>query len=173
MNKKRKSIQNIKKPIPNVRNAKSAAKAQLVIDFTAYNNWENSCKINNIRFTNHYKDKKHIQRTLGDILFKLFPFIQSNFSSILSGQEAHCHIVDSDKIEFVWKIIDEVHKNNKIDREVDIYQMGVTGATRVFGSLVTRADQYVFYPLFIDCNHLVYSSVKHNVSDFKKYKVKI
>lgn len=165
-------VKNSLTPISLVNNSKKPNDAILHIDFSSYPNWVNSIKEKN--FTNHYENNKHLNRTLHNILSKLFPYLQSNITKVVSNRERHCHTISKDKIELVKKIIYKIH-SFELDEETVLWQVGIANETRVIGAILSNENTYTFYPLFIDCNHLIYpSSVgRNNSKDHKKFKIKL
>lgn len=174
MTRNKKIKQSISSLKNNVHNQKNPNQLNLYIDFTKHNNWWQSAKIKRHKFTNFYKNDKHVKDTLVKILFSIFPYVQEHIKKIVAGQgNSNCHIVANKELDKAWDVIDEIYSENNFDRSMEIYQLGVTGGERVFGTLVNGENQYIFCPLFIDCNHHIYPSEKYNQKDFKKFKTTI
>ncbi|MDN6640835.1 MAG: hypothetical protein L0L10_08635 [Tetragenococcus sp.] len=143
----------------------------LHIDFSYYRDWLKSTCIKN-KFTNRYSDNKHINNTMRDIFSKIFPHAQQNINKIIANNESHCHIIsDRDKRDLCTKIIEKIH-NKTISEEVELWQLGVTGEIRVIGSIIPQGTIYIFYPLFVDCHHLIYPNINgsNNHKDVKNSK---
>lgn len=167
------NIKNTVTPNSLVTNDKNhvTSSSVLHIDFSYYRDWLKSTRIKS-KFTNCYSDNKHINNTMRDIFSKIFPHAQENINKIMANNEAHCHIIsDRDKRNLCTQVIEEIH-NKTISEEVELWQLGATGEIRVIGSIISHGTIYIFYPLFVDCHHLIYPSNNrsNNHKDVKNSK---
>ncbi|MDU9695131.1 hypothetical protein O0Q50_28445 [Priestia aryabhattai] len=159
----------------NVHNGKSPATLfnnSLIVDFS-YKDWLKS--ISNKGFSNKLFDESQFAKFMFDVLYKIFPTVQTNWETIRTQPGKgfrHCHPVDEDKLPVVKKIVQELHGNIAVDIEesesLRYWQFGTTQSVRVVG--IYDNARNVVYPLFIDYHHLIHASQKHNQNDHKAYK---
>lgn len=162
-----------KKNVHNGKNPNSLFNNSLIVDFS-YKNWLKS--INNKGFSNKLFDDSQFAKFMFDVLYKIFPTVQTNWEAIRikpgSREFPHCHPVVEDKISIVKKIVEELHGNISVDIEesesLRYWQFGTTQSVRVVG--IYDNTRNVVYPLFIDYHHLIHESQKHNQKDHKTYK---
>lgn len=169
----RKKVKNLAPPKRIIENKYLKQGSKVFIDFTKYPNWYKSVEFN--AFTNKYKDPKDINNTLSNILFSLFPYIQSNINGIIANKyHDHCHLIDSEHYKMAKELIEKINstKINEDDRDT-IWYLGVKQSTRILAWIIPTDNNFILYPLAIDCNHLIYPDEKHNQKDYKKNKREI
>ena len=153
---------------PNDSKGKSAI---LHIDFTRYQNWLKSTSIKK-DFTNRYENPKHVSKTVTDIFSKTFPFAQSEIKRIMANTQSHCHPIDGTHKQMAIEVIKNIH-GVELGEDIEIWQLAAAGSTRVIGPILSNENTYTFFPMFIDCNHLLYPSDvgSNNSKDYKKFKI--
>lgn len=149
---------------------------------TIYSNWMKSIKIPG--FNNMLKDESTFAKNMYNCFTKLIPTVNKESDKIFnkygikndfsySGFE-HCHkIKDDEKINLLFSICNKIHEQNfknvtEGDNDWNWYQLGLSGSIRIIG--IYSSNNNIFYPLFIDWNHLIYPDRKHNQIDYKKFK---
>lgn len=132
-------------------------------------------------FTNKLKNEKQFFENFQCLIEKNIPYFgKYNFNTISNATQGHSHaILPSDpKHELIKKIVKNICKeyykysdkdfelfyDNNIN-EYSIWQLGVSGGIRLIGIRYLN----IFYVLFIDYHHLIYSSPKYNQDNCKKY----
>lgn len=141
---------------------------KLYIDFNKYPNWTHSYKGNH--FTNALKDSNVAAKHFFFLIDELFGDVQENIIPILAGRYPHCHpIKDEKKRKLVIAIVQKLH-HFELESAAKIWELSAKRniGIRVIGIVVTN-EIYNFIPLFIDHNHLLYPSSKHNQSDYKNF----
>lgn len=160
-------IKNTLTPQNNVENKVAPSKNIVHINFTKYQNWSKSCKIK--EFTNYYENDRHLGNVFSSLVTKTFPFLQNNFSEILANRVPHCHLIKDDKEIVARNILEQLH-NFEIGEDTELWQIGTVGGARVIGAISPDHNIYSFYPMMIDCNHLIYPDKNNNQRDFQKFK---
>lgn len=130
--------------------------------------------LNSDGFTNLCKDSEHFACLVTTLLEDIIPSINENYDSIFlkfNNQYRHCHQLDEKKALLANKLSKELISTD-ISKSVDgsdysWWQLGVKGSIRIIG-IFSKTDN-VFYPIFVDWHHLLFSSKKYNQADFSKY----
>jgi hypothetical protein len=165
----KKRIRNITKPKQNISQPKHKDFSdRFYIDFTQYPHWIDS--INEKYFVNSLKDQNEAAKKFYFIISKIFPDLEEMGKDIFTSKYQHCHKIEGDKLITAKKIIKKID-NLDIGEDVNLWQISAKNArnVRIVGSMVT-SDMFIFYPLFIDYHHFLYSSKKYNQRDFKNNK---
>lgn len=161
---------NISSPNPkgkNVINTKKANSLGVRVDFYTNRDWLKSgqCK----GFSNYLKSEQDFAKHIYIVVKKIIPEIQEKWYEICNGGNKHCHPIALPKKEIFKKLFEERYPKYDLG-ELDIWQFGVTGGTRLVASVTNEGDGItVIRPLFVDYHHLIYESQKYNDKDIKKY----
>ncbi|WP_273125883.1 hypothetical protein [Bacillus weihaiensis] len=170
-------VQNTVPSKKNVQNNNSPDKLgnnTLVFDFT-YKSWLKS--IGDKQFVNKLSDAGDFAQFTFEILYKVFPEVQSNWSIIRQQPGKvfkHCHPVAKEKLNLVKSIAQSIHGRTLLDNDEDYsetlsyWQLGTTQSVRVI--TIYDSTKNVMYPMFVDYHHLIHPSVKHNQTDHKHNK---
>jgi len=152
-----------------VNNSMDPNEQILHIDFAQYPNWLKSQKSG--KFTNFYENDKHIEKTYFSLLSKVFPFAQQHIVSIMANNKDHCHLIEGNAYITAKGAIENIHQF-EIGENIDLWQLGVAGGTRIIGPIMSNDNTFTFYPMLVDCNHLLLPSTigSNNKKDFKKFK---
>ncbi|MFP7202229.1 hypothetical protein SFC08_14760 [Lysinibacillus halotolerans] len=155
------------KPRANVQNHTVALgkNAQIWIDLRD-SKWLSS--VRNKKFTNFLISPESCIKSYFKILNEIIPKIQSEWENIKGRNHGykHCHLLTGREKELAREIYYEIY-NHQLDEEVYIWQFGFTGSTRLI--CIFNEVQNAFRPIFVDHNHIIYESQKHNQADYKKY----
>lgn len=161
-------INNIE-PAPHVLNTKNPNNSILYIDFTKYPGWLKSIVIGK-KFSNFYENERHTNNTIKGVFSSTFPHAQQHIKRIVANQEDHCHLIDDNKRELCIDIIQRTH-TIQIGDDVEVWQLGTSGAARVIGPILSSQNTFTFYPMFVDCNHMIYESKKgKHKKDYRQLK---
>lgn len=135
------------------------------------NRWLSSVKIG--EFTNKLKDVGAYAKSITEILGKIIPEVQDKSSDIISARVHgfHCHSIEQgdDAYNTIIRIVRNIYGETfeqRISKEEQIYQLGVTGSIRII--TLRNRNTNIIRPLFIDYHHLAYPSVKYNQTDYIK-----
>lgn len=125
-------------------------------------------------FTNLCKDSEQFACLITTLLEDIIPDVNENCESIFfkfNNQYRHCHQLDEKKATFANKLSKELISTDfsKIVDGSDYswWQLGVKENIRIIG-IFSKTDN-VFYPIFVDWHHLLFSSIKYNQADYSKY----
>lgn len=163
-------VSNSLDPHFNVSNNKTPNKEILYIDFKRYRYWLRSCKTK--KFNNCYKDKGHANDTLVSLNTKLFPFLQDNIRKVLANQIDHCHPVAQEKLPIVQEVVASIY-GHELPEEIELWQFGAGDSIRLIGIVYSGAHFVILCPLFVDVNHILHPSIKHNQKEIKKNKFQL
>lgn len=135
------------------------------------NRWLSGTKVD--KFTNKLKDVETYSKFITIILGKIIPEVQDKSKDIKRSQASsfHCHPIEQgeDAYKTIIKIIRKIYGvsfEKSIDKNEQIYQMGVVGGIRIIALRNKKTN--VIRPLFIDYHHLAYPDVKYNQTDYIK-----
>ncbi|WP_180676552.1 hypothetical protein [Leuconostoc citreum] len=143
--------------------------------FRTHYNWLTTVKYED--FTNNYQDEKVFSETIIKIIHKTIPILYENYEDIFINRKArqtplsHSHLLTNNALELAKKIA-KLITNTDIDNDLySWWQIGGKQGTRIIG--VYLADSKVFYPIFIDCYHLLFPDKHYNQTDYNKFKYSI
>ncbi|MFT9082945.1 MAG: hypothetical protein ABF477_03575 [Leuconostoc pseudomesenteroides] len=125
------------------------------------------------RYSNHLKSAEEFSAKIKDLIENVIPEIYDHYTDIFEKRNGskigfkHTHLIDdASKSALVKKVAQAVTKQKFGD--VDWWQIGKTQGVRIFGFY--QSSNKTFYPVFIDWNHMIYPSEKHNNLDLKSLK---
>lgn len=124
------------------------------------------------KYSNHLKSADVFSEKIKDLVQVMIPGIYEHYSDIFEKRNAqnvgfkHTHLIGEDKKDLVKTVAEAV--TNKDFGDVDWWQIGKTQGVRIFGFY--QASNKTFYPVFVDWNHMIYPSEKHNTTDIKSLK---
>lgn len=168
--KNRDRVTNSNKAMNNVKPAELPNFDGVIVDFaTNQNFWLKS--FGNKEFTTYLKSSSDFSNQIYVVINKIIPYIQSNWKEIKnnSGKHRHCHTVSVDKYTMLEGLFEELYPSYNME-ELQIWQFGVVGGTRLIASVSNESNGAVIRPLFLDYHHLIYPSVKNNQKDCSNYK---
>lgn len=125
-------------------------------------------------FTNLCKDSEQFACLITTLLEDIIPVVNKNYDSIFfkfDKKYRHCHQLDEKKASLANKLSKELTSTDFSDivdgSDYSWWQLGVKESIRIVG-IFSKTDN-VFYPIFVDWHHLMFSSIKYNQADFSKY----
>lgn len=149
----------------------------IIISFSKFPFCFRSCKTKD--FTNFLQSDDEFHQHLKNLTNKVMPhLVQFTYNQLLSKRVPHTHIIiEPQKILLIKEILRELlvlekgpgydfemFYNNNIN-DYPIWQLGGPLGLR----LICIQQKNVFYVLFIDYHHLIYSSIKFNDKDYSNY----
>ena len=130
--------------------------------------------LNSDGFTNLCKDSEQFACLITTLLEDIIPDVNKNYDSIFfkfNKQYRHCHQLDEEKASLANKLSKELISTDFSEivdgSDYSWWQLGLKESIRIIG-IFSKTDN-VFYPIFVDWHHLMFSSVKYNQADFAKY----
>lgn len=143
--------------------------------FRTHYNWLKTVKYGD--FTNNYPGEKEFSETIIKIIHETIPTLYDNYEDIFINRKArhtplsHSHLLTDDALELA-KNIAKLITNTDIDDDLySWWQIGGKQGTRIIG--VYLSDSKAFYPIFIDCYHLLFPDKHYNQTDYDKFKYSI
>jgi len=125
-------------------------------------------------FTNLCKDSEQFACLITTLLEDIIPVVNKNYDSIFfkfDKKYRHCHQLDEKKASLANKFSKELTSTDFSDivdgSDYSWWQLGVKEGIRIVG--IFSKTYNVFYPIFVDWHHLMFSSKKYNQADFSKY----
>lgn len=166
--KNRDRVTNSNKARNNVKQAELPNFDGVIVDFaTNQNFWLKS--FGNKEFTNYLKSKDDFSNHFYVVINKIIPYVQSNWKHVISNKDKHCHAIKSENYDVFRVFFEELYPKYNIE-ELQLWQFGVTGSTRLIASVSNESNGSVIRPLFLDYHHLISSNKHHNQTDLSKYK---
>lgn len=139
-------------------------------NFRTHYNWLKTVTFED--FTNNYKDERVFSETIIKIIHEIIPDLYDNYEDIFNNHRAkktplfHSHILTDDALKLAKKIA-KLITNTNIDNDLySWWQIGGKQGIRIVG--VYLSDSKVFYPIFIDCYHLLFPNEYYNQTDYNK-----
>lgn len=128
-------------------------------------------------FTNYNTDADTYAKLITQVVHETIPLIYRHSTDIFKNGKAqktplnHSHLLTNNSLENAKRLAHLV-TDTKIDDDLSSWwQLGGIQGVRIIGVYVTSAT--TFYPLFVDCHHLLSPSEKHNQQDLKNYKYSV
>lgn len=162
-----------KKNVKNIINTRhDRADSRVIVDFKAFPKWMHSIRCDD--FTNEFTSIEECSEHLFKLLSKLFPYIQEENKKIFTGA-GHCHTItdpkkkgkknkDNKPRSKVEKIVKKLHDID-LDPETEVWQLSYGEGIRLVAVLISKGEDIILYPLFIDQHHIIYPDKHNNQSD--------
>lgn len=128
------------------------------------------------KFTNLCENKEKFADEMIYIMNTVIPKLYSDGEEIFKpgsnkSINTHCHTITGDKLKLAIEIANKIHKrtfDSFEGEDISWWQVGWSKGIRLIG-LYNKVEKD-FFPLFIDRHHLIFSSEKHNKTDYKNCK---
>lgn len=140
--------------------------------FRSYYKWLNSIKDKN-EFTNFSRSADDYAKLITEIVHTTIPLIYKYSTDIFINGKAkstplgHSHLLKDDALITAKSLAGLITTKPFDEHLTSWWQIGGSQGVRIIGVYVTSAA--TFYPLFIDCHHLLSPNKYYNQADVKSY----
>lgn len=169
--------QNNKNPKPNVKNEIDPTKnrntdEKVSIELNNYPNWTKSIRDKSNKFTSFFCTQKDAAQFFFNIINSIFPMIKNDFFCAYKKGDfkniPHFDKLKNDKFNKACVLISKIYEK-EISKDLDIYEVGCVGGSRIIFCYFNREEILHIYPLMIDPNHLLFDGdQKNNQKDYSK-----